>query len=448
MDEARTVEWGASNGEVGMNITAQFRERSAGSARWGWLCGLALLLSACGGGSADSENSKTTVRIFGSLTGEGGEIIKDAIAPFTEETGIQVIYEGSDAFATVLPIRVEAGKKPNIAIFSQPGLMASLAKQNEMVSLSKFLKTEALQQAYDQNWLELGTVENKLYGIWMRADPKSLVWYNPKAFEAKGYDIPETWPELEALSQKIVADGGVPWCLGMESGDATGWVGTDWVESIVLRASGPQVYDQWVAGQLPFVAEPIKDAFAEFGKIVQDPKQVVGGTTGVLSTPFGDSPARLFSDPPGCYLHRQASFITDFLPENVVLGEDVSVFELPSIDAKWGKPLLIGGLMFGVLNDTPEARSLMEYLITAQPHQILAGQNYITPHKGVPLSAYANPLMQKQATILTQAETVRFDGSDLMPAKVGTGTFWSGIVDYVNGNDLDAVLTEIDQSWP
>ena len=124
------------------------------------------------------------------------------------------------------------------------------------------------------------------------------------------------------------------------------------------------------------------------------------------------------------------------------------MFELPSIDSQWGKPLLIGGLLFGMLNDTPEARALMEYLTTAQPHQILAGKNYISPHKGVPLSAYANPLMQKQATILADAETIRFDGSDLMPAEVGTGTFWTGMVDYVGGQTLDSVLVKIDESWP
>ncbi len=418
---------------------------------WGCCLGLALTLVACGADTQQAnspESQNKTVRIFGSLTGEGGDIIKDAIAPFSSKTNIQVTYEGSDAFATVLPIKVEAGNKPDIAIFSQPGLMASLAQQEEMVPLDEFLDPAALKESYAQEWLELGTVDNKLYGIWMRADPKSLVWYNPKVFKAKSYTIPKTWTEMEALTDKIIADGGVPWCLGMESGDATGWVGTDWVESILLRTSGPKVYDQWVNHQIPFTASPVKNAFAEFGKIAKEPKQVVGGTTGVLSTPFGDSPARLFSDPPGCYLHRQASFITDFLPKSVALGTDVSVFELPSIEPKWGKPLLIGGLVFGLLNDTPEARELIEYLITAQPHQILAGQNYITPHTGVPLSAYANPLMQKQATILTQAKTIRFDGSDLMPAEVGTGTFWSGIVDYVNGSNLDTVLEKIDQSWP
>ncbi|MCM1982368.1 ABC transporter substrate-binding protein [Lyngbya confervoides] len=418
-----------------------------GWGRWAWLLSIGFMLGSCQGRSADLSSSSSPVQIFGSLTGEGGDIVKQAIAPFSQTTGIEVIYEGSDAFATVLPIKVEAGNKPDIAIFPQPGLMANLAQEGDLVPL-EFLDQGQLAQAYGNDWVKLGTVEGKLYGIWMRADPKSIVWYNPKAFQARGYQIPETWSDLQALTQKIQAAGAVPWCLGMESGDATGWVGTDWVESILLRTAGPQVYDQWVNRQIPFTAPAVKMAFERFGAIARDPRQVVGGTTGVVSIPFGDSPAPLFDNPPGCYLHRQASFIIDFLPNKVNLETDVNVFELPSINPQWGKPLLVGGLVFSLLNDRPEARAMMEYLISAQPHRILAGQNYITPHQGVPLSAYGNPLMRRQAQILRQAESIRFDGSDLMPAQVGTGTFWTGMVDYVGGEDLDTVLQTIDRSWP
>ncbi len=413
------------------------------------LVGLALALTSCGtpAEQATSQDDKT-VQIFGSLTGVGGDIVKQAIAPFSQETGIQVTYEGTDAFATVLPIRVAAGNKPDIAIFPQPGLMANLAQEGELVPLADVLDPGELVQAYAPDWINLGSVEGQLYGIWMRADPKSIVWYSPKVFADKGYTIPQTWAELDTLTTRIMAEGGVPWCLGMESGDATGWVGTDWVESILLRTAGPEVYDDWVTRKIPFASPPIQAAFTQFGAIARDPKAVVGGVTGVVSIPFGDSPAPLFSDPPGCYLHRQASFITDFLPRQITLGTDVSVFELPSIKPEFGKPLLVGGLVFGLLNDTPAARKLMAYLATAQPHRSWASQSYISPHKGVPLSAYPNTLMQKQAQILTEAKTIRFDASDLMPAEVGTGTFWTGTVDYVGGKDLKLVLKEIDQSWP
>jgi len=407
-----------------------------------FLAGSLVLVGSCNGPTADDGAPK--IVILGSLTGVGQEIIEDALAPLTEATGIEIVYEGTDAFATVLPIRVEGGDPPDIALFPQPGLMADLARSGDMVPLT--LDPATLSQAYATDWIELGTVDGEPYGVWMRADPKSLVWYNPSAFDQAGYTLPETWDELMALSDQIVTDGQTPWCLGMESGDASGWVGTDWLEDILLRTAGPEVYDQWVAHEIPFTAEPIQQALEQFGEIVRNPDYVYGGTTGVISIPFGDSPAPLFAESPGCYLHRQASFIADFLPESVIPGEDVRVFLLPGETAE--PPLLTGGLVFGLLKDTPAGRQVMDYLATVEPHEIWAARGYISPHQGVDLALYPNDLVRQQAEILQQATTIRFDGSDQMPAAVGTGTFWTGMLDYASGEPADEVLAEIEASWP
>ncbi|MEO0540946.1 MAG: ABC transporter substrate-binding protein, partial [Cyanobacteria bacterium P01_A01_bin.105] len=371
------------------------------------LClGSLLLLSSCNG-SQQAETGNPKIVILGSLTGVGQDIIEEALAPLTDATGIEIIYEGTDAFATVLPIRVEGGDPPDIALFPQPGLMADLARSGDMVPLELDLGA-----AYAADWIDLGSVDETLYGVWMRADLKSLVWYSPGAFEQAGYAIPRTWDELIALSDQMVAEGQVPWCLAMESGDASGWVGTDWIEDILLRTAGPTVYDQWVAHDIPFTAEPIQAALEQFGQIALNPDYVYGGSTGVISIPFGDSPTPLFADPPGCYLHRQASFIADFLPESVVPGEDVQVFLLPG--AAPDPPLLTGGLVFGLLKDTPAGRQVMDYLATVEPHQSWAARGYISPHQAVDLSTYPNDLVRQQAEILQQATTIRFDGSDLM----------------------------------
>lgn len=402
-----------------------------------------LLLGGCNRTSGQDSPTQRVV-ILGSLTGVGQEIVEEALAPLAASGEIEIVYEGTDAFATVLPIRVEGGDPPDIALFPQPGLMADLARAGEMVPLD--IDPTILAQAYATDWIELGTVESELYGVWMRADPKSLVWYSPRAFEQAGYSIPTTWDELMALTDQMVSAGQTPWCLGMESGDASGWVGTDWLEDILLRTAGPAVYDQWVAHEIPFNAPPVQQALEQFGDIVRNPDYVYGGTTGVISIPFGDSPTPLFNEPPGCYLHRQASFIADFLPETVVPGEDVSVFLLPGTTAE--PPLLTGGLVFGLLKDTPAGREVMDYLATAEPHAIWASRGYISPHQGVDLSAYPNDLVRQQAEILRQVSVIRFDGSDLMPATVGTGTFWTGMLDYVGGTTEADVLEAIEKSWP
>ncbi len=415
--------------------------------------GLALLLGACDGqenttGSEGGESSGT-VTIMGVIVGEQQEKFEAAIAPFEEATGIDVVYEGTDAFATILPARVEGGDAPDIAMFPQPGLMQDFAQDGQLVPLDGTLDTDAIASAYAPSWIDLGTVDDQLFGIWYRVSVKSLVWYNPTQFASAGYEIPDTWDDMIALSDQIVADGNVPWCLGMESGDATGWVGTDWVEDIMLRTAEADVYDQWITHGIPFNDATVKTAFERFGEIALNEDYVRGGTVGVISTPFGDSPDALFSDPPGCYLHRQANFIASFFPEDVVLGEDVSIFPLPGIDPEFGTPVLVAGDVFGMFNDTPEARAFLEYLATPEPHEIWAGLGgFISPHNDVGLEVYPDEVSRIQAEILAEADVVRFDGSDLMPGAVGTGTFWTGIVNYVGGTDLDQVLNTIEDSWP
>lgn len=409
--------------------------------------GMAGIGVSCGEGG--DRPTSSTVTILGSITGDGQDTLEQVFTPFTEQTGIQVVYEGTDAFATILPVRVDGGNPPDLALFPQPGLMADLARAGQLIPLDTFLNNDSLNTAYTPDWLDLGRVDGQLYGLWARADLKSLVWYRPDAFAERGYSLPTTWDEMLALSDQIVADGGVPWCIGIESGAATGWVGTDWIEDILLRTAGPEVYEQWVSHTIPFNSPPVKRAFEQFGDIVLNPDYVLGGAVGVISTPFGDAPQPLFTDPPGCYLHRQTNFIATFFPEDVVVGEDVDIFLLPPIDEARGTPILVAGTAFAMLNDRPEVRELVEYLLTPEPHEIWVGlENYISPHQQVSLETYTDPLTRTQAEMLAEAETIRFDGSDQMPGAVGTGTFWTGVVDYVGGAELDEVLDRIDASWP
>lgn len=407
------------------------------------------LLVGCQSANEESDSTKKQVTILGVIIGEQQRKLEQALAPFTEQTGIEIVYEGTDTFATTLPIRVDSGNPPDLAMFPQPGLMADFAREGKLIPLNNFMTPEQLQSAYADSWLELGSVDDTLYGVWYRASVKSLVWYNPKVFEENGYEIPQTWSEMIALSDRLVAEGKTPWCLGMESGDATGWVGTDWVEDIMLRTAGASTYDRWLEHEIPFTDNSVKNAFTTFGEIARNEKYVYGGMVGVLSTPFGDSIQGLFGDNPSCYLHRQANFIASFLPEDINTAEDVAIFPLPPINAEYGLPILVAGDVFAMFNDTPEARQLMEYLASEVPHEIAAGLGgYISPRQNIDLEFYPDRLTQQQAQILADAEVIRFDGSDMMPGAVGTGTFWSGMVDYVGGMDVDTVLQNIESSWP
>ena len=396
-----------------------------------------------------STSGSGTVSVLGNISGDQQAQLEAALLPFEEETGIDVIYEGTDAFTTLLPVRIDSNDAPDIAMFPQPGLMRSLAEEGALIPLDNVLTREALAQYYPESWIELSEVDGEVYGIWYRASVKSLVWYVPEEFEKGGYETPETWEEMMALSDRMVEDGKTAWCLGLEAGSSSGWVGTDWIEEIVLRQAGPDYYDQWVNHEVPFDDAKVQAAFETFGKIVRSPGYVFGGKTGALSIPFGESIKGLFGTNPDCLMHRQANFASEFFPANAELGKDIDFFPVPDIDPQYSNALLVAGDIFSMLNDTPEARKLMAYLATPEPHEIWAANGgFLSANKQVDLDVYPDEITQKQAALLTQADIVRFDGSDLMPGSVGTGTFWSGIMDFVAGTSAEKVTEKIEFYWP
>ena len=411
---------------------------------------LSLLAAACGGAAATEESFEgETVTIFTAAEGEQVDAFASNFEAFTAETGIKVVVEPSPDFETVARVRAEAGDPYDIYNFPQPGLMADFARSGFLVDLGQFLSPEYMATKYTQSWIDLGTVDGTLVGVWHNADVKSLVWYAKPAFDAAGYTIPQTWDELIALSDQIVADGGTPWCVGFESGGATGWPGTDWVEDIMLRTAPPSDYDAWVTGELKFDSPQVRNAFETAGEIWFNADYVLGGTTGILTTNFGDAVTPLVTDPPGCFLHRQASFIAGFFPEGTEIGTDVAYFYLPPIDEAYGKPVLGSGSLLSMGNDRPAVRKVMEFLTTgASVRAEVEAGIAISPHLDSSLDWYPNDVTRGFAEILAAADTFRFDGSDLMPGAVGAGSFWTGIVDYVNGTSLDEVLAAIDASWP
>ncbi|HLD94131.1 MAG TPA: ABC transporter substrate-binding protein [Anaerolineales bacterium] len=396
----------------------------------------------------EEDFSGETVTIFTAAEGEQVTAFQSNFVDFQAETGIEVVVEASPDFETLALTRAEAGDPYDIYNFPQPGLMADFARDGLLIDLGQFLSQDYMLTKYTQSWIDLGTVDGVLSGVWHNADVKSLVWYAKPAFDAAGYTIPETWDDLLALSDQIVADGGVPWCIGFESGGATGWPGTDWVEDIMLRTTSPENYDAWVAGTLKFDSPEVRNAFETAGNIWFNPDYVYGGTTGILTTNFGDAPLNLLGETPNCYLMRQASFIAGFFGDAEV-GIDVGYFYLPPIDLAYGKPVLGSGSLLSMGNDTPAVRKVMEFLTTgASARAEVELGILIAPHLDADPAWYPNDVIRGFAEILANADTFRFDGSDLMPGAVGAGSFWTGVVDYVGGADLGTVLAGIDASWP
>ena len=397
-----------------------------------------------------ATDTNVSIRVFGAFRGEEAARFDEIVKIFNAKTGYNVVYEGSPEFETQILVQAEAGTPPDIAALPQPGMMKNFARRGFIKPLSSNVVSK-IDQNYAKVWKDLGSYDGKVYGVFHRVNAKSFVWYPKKAFETKGYTIPKTWDELVALEKKIAADGVTPWSIGFESGAASGWAGTDWLEDVMLRTAGPDVYDKWVNHEIPFNDPAVKKAMQYLSDIFMNSKYVYGGPTNILTTNYGDAVKPLFDNPPKAYLHRQGNFITGFMPEEIQqnLESEVGVFALPSIDPKWGTPVLGGGDQFVAFNDRPEVQEFLAFLTTWEacaPWAKVGGALF--PHKNQNFDDYGNAIERDIAKILVNATVFRFDASDMMPAEVGAGTFWTGMVDFVSGSDIDTVLSDIEKSWP
>ena len=440
---------------------------------------VALTATACGGGDGgdggDTGSSGGTSSIdcapykaFGDLNGKTVSVYTSITAPedaphqasykpFEECTGVTIKYEGSKEFEAQLPVRVKGGNAPDIAYLPQPGLLKTMVETGQVKPAPAEVTANVDKNMPD--FKSYGTVDGTFYAAPLGANVKSFVWYSPSAFSDKGYQIPKTWDELLALSDKIAADnpGGdvKPWCAGIESGDATGWPATDWVEDVLLRTADAETYDKWVAHEIPFNDPAVATALAEVGKILKNDKYVNGGfgdVKTIASTSFQDGGQPILDG--SCYMHRQASFYAANWPEGTKVAEDGDVwaFYLPAKDAST-HPVLGGGEFVAAFADRPEVKAFQTYLSSVEwaneRAKTCGSGGCVTANKNADASLLKNPVDKLSAEQLTdKSATFRFDGSDLMPGAVGAGTFWKGMTNWITGQDDKATLDYIENSWP
>ncbi|MEN8113498.1 MAG: ABC transporter substrate-binding protein [Actinomycetota bacterium] len=402
----------------------------------------ALLAAACTNASSDEQ---LVVEVFGPYRGEEAKSFGASMALFEERTGIDVRYVGSGSFARDIKDRVADADYPDVAVFPQPALVRQYARQDLLVPLPG--TGEGNARAALPN-IAAVTIDGRNYGLWYRAAVKSLVWYPPVVFEERGYEVPESWEELVALAERIESDGLTPWCLTMESFASTGWVGTDWIEDIVLRLHGTDVYDDWVDGIIGFDDESIVQAFQVFGEVVNQQGRVLGGANRILNTAWQDAQLPMFESEPECLLHRQASFYQTHLPRSVVFGEDTDVFLLPAIGGG-EPPLVVSGELAAAFTDRPEVMAFLAFLGSPEAGKPWAARGgFTSPHKDFDESVYAREFDRRMGAIIENAAVWRFDGSDTMDPAVGTGTFWDGMVTFVRTADIARTVVEIQSGYP
>jgi alpha-glucoside transport system substrate-binding protein len=409
--------------------------------------------ASSGGGGGDDEGS--TVTVYGTIADTEAELLEESWADWEEENGIDIEYESSKEFEAQIAVRAQGGNAPDLAIFPQPGLMKDMAELGFLKPAPQGVQ-DNVAEYWSEDWAEYGTYDGELYGAPLMASVKGWIWYSPTQFAENGWEVPTDWQGLLDLTAQVQSTTGAPpWCIGFGSDAATGWPGTDWIEDIVLRQSGTEVYDQWVANEIPFTDPQIASAFDEFGKIALNPSYVnagFGGTDTIVTTPFGDAANALVSGE--CALHHQASFFDGFITDaggEVAEDGDIWAFLTPPFEAgSEGNVVTGGGEIVGAFSDDEATQAVQEYLSSPEwANSRVALGGVISANTGLDPENASSEILSEAIEILQDPNTTfRFDASDLMPSSVGAGSFWKGMNDWVNGTPTPTVLEQIESGWP
>ncbi|AZI59653.1 carbohydrate ABC transporter substrate-binding protein [Nakamurella antarctica] len=404
-----------------------------------------------------ADISGKSVSVYTSIVAPEDKPQIDSYKAFEACTGVKVNYEGSKEFETQLKVRVSSANPPDIAFIPQPGLLKTLVEETGAVKPAPKSVADNVDKWFGKDWKSYGTVNDIFFAAPLGANVKSFVWYSPKVFKEKGYTVPTTYKELIALSDKIVADGKKPWCAGIESGVATGWTLTDWLEDYMLRVNGPDVYDQWISHKIPFNDPKVVAALEKVGEIVRNPAYMnagIGDVASIAATKFQDGGLGVATGT--CFLHRQASFYAANFPAGTKIAEDGDVFAfyLPAISEDFGKPVEGGGEFVAAFSDRPEVQAFQTYLSSDtwanEKAKATPGGGWVSANKGLDVANLTTPIDALSAKILQDPKTVfRFDASDLMPSAVGSDSFFKGMTTWVRDNaSSQSVLDTIEASWP
>jgi ABC-type glycerol-3-phosphate transport system substrate-binding protein len=349
---------------------------------------------------------------------------------------------GGDNLAPLLSTAVEGGNPPDIACIAQPGLMADFVSQGALQSIDD-LRTDIVDN-FGEAVADVGAIDGTQYAVMWKASNKSTIWYNVADFDEAGVEPPETWDDLNAAADTLKAAGITPYSVGVD----VGWPISDLFENVYIRTAGAEMYDKLAKHEIPWTDQSVKDALTVMQDIVGTSDDLVGGTSGALQTDMPSSVSNVFSDDP----KGAMVIIGDFAPaQGEFTLEPVAgynVFTFPSIDGS--APAAVGGGDLCVnFKQSEAATAFLRYLTTPEAAEIMISKGgFTSPNRNVDESAYADEITRATATGLTDAETFRFDLSDLQPSAFG-GTPGAGLfkafTDFVqNPDDIDGITQQME----
>ena len=418
----------------------------------------ALLLAGCSAGVQDRANATPphVVTVEGPITDHDADLLSASWAKWEKTNNITILYTGTPDFESSIATEAQQNNAPDLAIFAQPGIVVDLAQHGLLQPLPGAVASEAAKN-FPAAWVNYTKNGGTNYAAPLLASVNGWVFYSPAQFATWGVSVPKTWDQLLALTQTIQQKTGeAPWCDGFSQGATSGEAGVNWIDDLVLRQDGAKVYDEWVSHQIPFTSAPIQKAFDDLSQLLLNPKYVNADIGGVDSINTATTPQVASALESGkCALtHQPSSFVnqltdTSGKQASIKPGGDYWAFPLPSFTSTT-TPVTGSGYFVSAFSSSADTIKVQQYLAStdwAKSRVALGGA--ISPDLSLPASLDSTPLEQASTRLLQDKSTVfRFDAADLMPAVVGSGSYLTGMVDWIKGTPTKTVLKAIDSSWP
>jgi ABC-type glycerol-3-phosphate transport system substrate-binding protein len=422
---------------------------------------LALGVAACGGDDDEDSGSNETATTEETAKDVKGTVSTIAIWSGAEQEAFRAVLDGfekkypgvtakynsaGDQLPTVLSTAVEGGKPPDVAIVGQPGLVKQFQAKGALKPID-FLQ-DTVEQDFGEDWVKVGTVDGQLYGLLFKAANKSTVWFNTQAFEDAGIEPPEDWEAFLDNAETLTQSGTPAYSLGA----ADGWTLTDLFENIYLRTAGPEKYDQLAEHQIPWTDDSVITALEEMKKVTGDKANIAGGIRGALQTEFPTSVSQAFSDPPKAAQVIEGDFVAGVITAETKAKpeQDFDVYPFPTVEGGPENAVVGGGDTAIMFTDSPASQALMEYLATKEAAEIWASRGgFASGNKNVDDGVYPDEITRKTASALGEAETFRFDMSDLAPAEFGATPGkgeWKILQDFLSNGDVQKTAQSLERA--
>lgn len=335
------------------------------------------------------------------------------VAPTSGYT-IEQVATVNDQYKTKLAVAMGAGQCPDVYTNWTGGSLVEYAKSGYAQDLTELVDKYGLRDKYTEASLAQATIDGKIYAIPVKATTAAAFFYDKAMWAEKGYEVPTTLDELEALCDKMVADGIVPFALANQPQ----WTGSMYYMYLVARHGGPDIITNAYNG----TGSLVNDSTIFAGEKIQEwvSKGYFPEGVNSLSPDNGDDRALLYQ---GAGMMLQGSWqVGSIKTENPDFYKNLGAFAFPIIPDSTADQTAVVGTMgdtFASFSCTgeklEEAFKMVTYYSTDEWMQLDIDSGNLPPLKA---ATSPEPAWQDLLAILNGASAVQLWWDQYLPPAV------------------------------